>query len=167
MTASSRTCRRIWFSLAIAGAVSIPDSVSAQESADASARVPQATPRTIVIQGRQQAFRDYCITGEGAEAFTKIKADFDKDYLSFPFPDEPVTYGDPEPQKRDSDKADKWRNVQDTCGRVSGIAEAATIIWIVTGDEKYLTKAKEFLLKSCAWHFAPDWKSGPVVGATD
>lgn len=121
----------------------------------------------MVIEGRQRDFRAYCTTGAGAKAFAKIKADFDKDYLSFPFPDEPVTYGDPDPKNRDSDKADKWRNVQDVCGRVSGVAEAATLIWTVTGDEKYLTKAKEFLLKSCAWHFAPDWKSGPVVGATD
>jgi hypothetical protein len=30
-----------------------------------------------------------------------------------------------------------------------------------------LDKAREFLLKACAWHFAPDWKSGPVAGATD
>jgi len=83
-------------------------------------------------------------------------------YLSFPFPDEPLTYGDPDPKNRDSDKADKWRNVQDVCGRVSGVAEAATLIWVVTGQEKYLTKAKEFLLKSCTWHFSPDWKGGPI-----
>src|SRR4029077_13376777 len=112
-------------------------------------------------------FRAYCTTGEGAKAFTKIKADFDKEFLKLPFPDEPVTYGDPEPKKRDSAKADKWRNAQDVCGRVSGVAEAATLIWVVTGDEKYFAKAREFLLKSCAWHFAPDWKKGPIAGATD
>lgn len=121
----------------------------------------------MVIEGRLKDFRAYCTTGAGAKPFAKIKADFDRDYLSYPFPDEPVTYGDPDPRKRDSDKADKWRNVQDVCGRVSGVAEAATLIWIVTGEDKYLAKAKEFLLKSCAWHFAPDWESGPVVGATD
>jgi hypothetical protein len=147
----------------LAGCVSL----MAQHSADIAVHVPPQSPRTMVIEGRQKDFRAYCTTGDGAKTFAKIKGDFDKQYLSFPFPDEPVTYGDPDPKERDSDKADKWRNVQDVCGRVSGIAEAATLIWIVTGEEKYFTKAKEFLLKSCAWHFAPDWESGPVVGATD
>jgi hypothetical protein len=139
----------------------------AQQSADVAAHVPPRPPRTMVIEGRLKDFRAYCTTGEAAKAFAKIKADFDRDYLAFPFPDEPVTYGGPDPKNRDSDEADKWRNVQDVCGRVSGVAEAATFIWIVTGEEKYFTKAKEFLLKSCAWHFAPDWENGPVVGATD
>lgn len=139
----------------------------AQPSADIAAHVPPRSPRTTIIEGHHKDFRAYCTTGDGTKAFAKIKADFDKDYLAFPFPDEPVTYGDPDPSKRDSDKADKWRNVQDVCGRVSGVAEAATLIWIVTGEERYFNKAKEFLLKSCAWHFSPDWKSGPVVGATD
>jgi len=121
----------------------------------------------MVIDGRQNAFRAYCTMGDGAKSFGKIKGDFDKDFLSLPFPNEPVTYGDPNPKERDSDKADKWRNVQDVCGRVSGVAEAATLIWIVTSEDKYLAKAREFLLKSCTWHFAPDWKTGPVVGATD
>jgi len=142
-------------------------SLMAQESAGVATHVPPQPPRTMVIEGHQKDFRAYCTTGPGAKAFAKIKADFDKDYLSLPFPDEPVTYGDPDPKNRDSDKADKWRNVQDVCGRVSGVAEAATLIWTVTGEKKYFVKAKEFLLKSCAWHFAPDWKSVPVVGATD
>ena len=133
----------------------------------ADAPIPASAPRTMVIADKQAAFRDYCTRGEAAKAFAKIKADFDKDYLAVPFPSEPVTYGDPEPKKRDSAKADKWRATQDTCGRISAIAEAATLIWIVTGEEKYFEKAKEFLLKSCSWHFAPDWKSGDVVGATD
>ncbi len=121
----------------------------------------------MVIAEKQQAFRTYCTSGEGAKAFAKIKADFDKDYLALPFPDEPLTYGDPEPKKRDSAKADKWRATQDTCGRVSGVAEAGALIWIVTGEDKYFLKAKEYLLKSSAWHFSPDWKSGDVPGATD
>lgn len=148
-------------------ALAFCSSVTAQQSADLAAHVPPQPPRTMVIEGRQKAFRAYCTTGEGAQAFAKIKTDFDKDYLTFPFPDEPVTYGDPDPKSRDSNKADKWRDVQDLCGRVVGVAEAATVIWIVTGEEKYLAKAKEFLVKSCAWHFAPEWKDGPVVGATD
>ena len=36
----------------------------------------------MVLAGRQQVFRVFCTTGEGAEAFVKIKADFDKDYLA-------------------------------------------------------------------------------------
>ena len=142
-------------------------SIVAQPSADVADYIPPRAPRTTVFEGRQKDFRAYCTKGEGAKAFANIKADFDKDYLSFPFPNEPVTYGDPDPKSRDSDKADKWRNVQDVCGRITAVTEAATLIWVVTGEEKYLNKAKDFLLKSCAWHFDPDWKNGPVVGATD
>lgn len=47
------------------------------------------------------------------------------------------------------------------------MAQAATAIWLVSGDGRYLAKAKEFLLQACAWRFAPDWKSGPGAGATD
>ena len=159
--------RLCWWAMMMGGGLVGCLSAMAQQSADVAAHVPPQPPRTMVIEGRQKDFRVYCTTGEGTKAFAKIKADFDKDYLTFPLPVEPVTYGDPDPKNRDSDKADKWRDVQDVCGRVSGVAEAATLIWVVTGDEKYLTKAKEFLLKSCAWHFAPDWKKGPVVGATD
>jgi hypothetical protein len=149
--------------LVLAGCATAP----AQPAANVATHVPAVAPRTLVLPDRQAAFRDYCTTGEGKEGFAKIKADFDKDYIDFPFPAEPKTYGDPEPKLRDSDKADKWRAAQDVCGRVAGVAEAATLIWRVTGEEKYLAKAKDFLLKSCDWHFAPDWKSGSVVGATD
>jgi hypothetical protein len=120
-----------------------------------------------VIHDERAAFREYCTTGEGARAFGKIKADFDRDYLTFPFPSEPVTYGDPNAKPRTSNQTDFWRAAQDVCGQVSGVAEAATLLWLVTGEQRYLDKAKEFLLKSCEWHFAPDWKSGPVRGATD
>lgn len=129
--------------------------------------VPAAAPRTMVIAGKHDAFRAYATTGAGTNAFARIKADFDREYLDYPFPAEPVTYGDPSPSKRTSDVADKWRDVQDICGTISGVAEAATLCWIVTGEEKYLAKAKEFLLKSCTWHLAPDWRKGPVPGATD
>lgn len=134
---------------------------------DFAAIVPAAAPRTNILAGRAGAFRAYCTTGEGAKAFAKLKADLDAKYLALPFPAEPVTYGDPTPSKRTSDMADKWRGVQDTCGIISAVAEAATLCWIVTGEEKYLAKAKDFLLRSTTWHFAPDWKSGPVPGATD
>lgn len=158
-----------WRRLGLVAAISLASigSLRALESGDPAAYVPHQAPRTTVLAGREADFRAYCTTGEGAKPFVKIKADFDREYLNCPFPPEPLTYGDPEPKKRDSDKADKWREDQDVCGRVSGIAEAATLIWIVTGQEKYFDKAKEFLLKVSAWHFAPDWKSGPVVGATD
>lgn len=132
-----------------------------------STHVPAQAPRTLVLPERRAAFRDYCLKGEGAKSFARIKADFDREFVNFPFPPEPLTYGDPDPRKRDSAKADLWRQVQDVCGRVSGVAEAATLIWLVTGEEKYFAKAKEFLLRSSEWHFAPDWAGGPVVGATD
>jgi hypothetical protein len=124
-------------------------------------------PRTAVLAGRHDAFRAYCTTGDGAKAFARLRADLDRDYLAAPFPAEPVTYGDPEPTKRTSAMADQWRAAQDTCGRIAGIAEAATLCWLVTGEEKYLAKAKGFLLGACAWHFAPAWPTGAVVGATD
>jgi len=136
-------------------------------AADPASVVPAQAPRTLVLASQRDAFRTYCTTGEGASAFAKIKTDLNREYLSLPFPDEPITYGDPNPSKRDSDKADKWRNVQDVCGRVSGIAEAATLCWLVTGEDLYLNKAKEILLKVSAWHFDPDWAKGDVVGATD
>lgn len=136
-------------------------------ASDPASVVPSAAPRTNILAGRADAFRAYCTTGEGAKAFAKLKADLNAKYLAMPFPSEPVTYGDPSPSKRDSDRADKWRAVQDTCGVISAVAEAATLCWTVTGEEKYLVKAKDFLLRSCDWHFAPDWKTGPVVGATD
>ncbi|MBC7365590.1 MAG: heparinase II/III family protein [Undibacterium sp.] len=140
---------------------------SAHAAADPASVVPATAPRTNVLAGRAAAFRAYCLTGEGAKAYALIKRDLDKDYMAMPFPAEPITYGDPSPSKRDSAKADKWRAVQDTCGRISGVAEAATLCWLVTGKEKYFAKAREILLGVAAWHFAPDWKSGDVAGATD
>jgi len=136
-------------------------------AADPAARVPIQAPRTMVLAERRAAFRLYCTAGEGAKAFAKIKSDFDREYFRFPFPAEPLTYGDPEPKLRSSEKADLWRSAQDTCGRVSGVAEAATILWLVTGEDKYLAKGREFLLKACAWQFAPEWKKGSMPGATD
>jgi hypothetical protein len=134
---------------------------------DPASLVPATAPRTNILAGRTDAFRVYCLTGEGAKAYALIKRDLDRDFIALPFPAEPLTYGDPTPSKRDSAKADKWRAVQDVCGRITGIAEAATLCWLVTGEEKYFAKAREILLGVSAWHFAPDWKSGDVVGATD
>lgn len=129
--------------------------------------VPARAPRTLVPAGRREEFRAYCTTGPGRESFARIKADLDRTYLDWPFPDEPVTYGDPEPRRRTSAMADLWRAQQDTCGQIAGIAEAATLCWLVTGEERYLAKAKDFLLRACRWRFAPDWRSGPVPGAAD
>ena len=125
------------------------------------AYVPARAPRTTVLADRRAAFREYCTTGEGARAFRKIKSDFDKEYLRFQFPAEPLTYGDPEPKLRTSDKADKWRAAQDLCGRVSGVAEAATLLWLVNGEEQYLAKAKEFLLKRVRMAFRAGLEKRP------
>lgn len=132
-----------------------------------SSHVPAQGPRTMVVAGQRDAFRAYCTTGEGKASFDAIKRDLDETYMQFPHPADPLTYGDPEPSKRDSLKTDRWRAIQDLTGNIAGIAEAATLTWLVTGEEKYLNKAKEFLLTSCDWDLAPDWESGEVVGATD
>ncbi len=144
----------------------------ARGAVDPAGVVPAAAPRTLVPGGRAAAFRAYCTTGEGAKAFARIRADLDREWLAWPFPAEPVTYGDPSPSKRTSDMADAWRAQQDTTGRISGVAEAAALCWVVTGEEKYLAKAREFLLAASAWHLGPpgkpvDWKAGPVAGAAD
>jgi hypothetical protein len=129
-------------------------------------------PRTMILADRADAFRAYCTTGDGAKAFAKIRADYDRDFAGFPIPPEPVTYGDPSPSKRTSDMADIWRAQQDVCGRITGVAEAATLCWIVTGDEKYFAKAREILLATATWTLGPpgkpvDWRRGPVSGAAD
>src|SRR5688572_24035633 len=98
--------------------------ISSLLRADSDNAVPSSAPRTLVLAGRQDAFRTYVTTGEGAAAFSKLRADFDRDYLALPLPSEPFTYGDPSPGKRTSEIADKWRDVQDLCGLVSGVAEA-------------------------------------------
>jgi hypothetical protein len=141
-------------------------------TANPAAVVPAAAPRTLVLAGQREAFVAYCTKGQGAAAFAKIKADLDRDYLSAPMPAEPVTYGDPSPSKRSSAMADLWRGQQDTTGRLTAIAEAATLCWVVTGEEKYFAKAREILLGTSAWHLGPpgqpvDWKSGVIPGATD
>jgi hypothetical protein len=133
----------------------------------AAAPVPASAPRTMVLAGRVEAFRTYVTVGEGRAAFARLKADFDRDWLDYPFPAEPLTYGDPSPGKRGPAAADQWRTAQDVCGRVAGIAEAAALLWRVTGEEKYLAKASAFLLGEAAWSLdATGWKQGPQTGAT-
>ena len=139
-------------------------------SADAPvfAHVPAVAPRTLVPAGHADAFRAYVTTGKGATAFAKLKADFDTLYLDYKLPPEPVTYGDPEPTKRDSAKADRWREVQDQCGELTAVAEAGALIWTVTGEQRYAAKAKEILLGVAGWSLdGGDWSKGPVTGATD
>ncbi|MBC8011124.1 MAG: DUF4962 domain-containing protein, partial [Burkholderiales bacterium] len=160
---------RFWF-LALCTAFSICGVASAAAivGADPVAHVPSAAPRTLVLAGRADAFRVYVKSGPGKVAFEKMRADFDAEFLKLPFPDEPKTYGDPEPKTRDTTKADKWRADQDTCGLISGVAEAGALLWLGTGEARYLAKAKEFLLKSTDWSLDPSgWSKGPSRGATD
>ena len=149
--------------LCLLGAIAI----CASAATDPASIIPATAPRTLVLAGRADAFRAYCTTGDGAKAFAKIRADFDRDFAHFVVPPEPVTYGDPSPSRRSSDMADIWRAQQDVCGRIAGVAEAATLCWLVTGEEKYFAKARDILLAVSQWHFAPDWKSGAVPGAAD
>jgi hypothetical protein len=141
---------------------------AAAASADLAALVPPKAPRTLVLAGRADDFRAYVRTGEGRAAFERLRADFDAEFLKLPFPPEPKTYGDPTPRLRDSDKADKWRADQDTAGLISGVAEAGALLWLGTGERKYLEKAKEFILRSSEWSLDPSgWPQGPSLGATD
>ena len=131
------------------------------------AHVPDIAPRTLVLAGREDAFQAYVTVGAGAAAFARIKADFDRDWLDWPFPAEPLTYGDPNPRMRDAAKADHWRGAQDTAGRVASVAEAAALLWKVTGEPAYLAKAKSFLLAETNWSLdATGWEHGPKTGAT-
>lgn len=142
-------------------------SPAAPAAVDPAAVVPAAGPRTLVPAGRHDAFGAYCTTGEGARAFARIKADLDRDWLAWPLPADPVTYGNPAPAERDAAKTDRWRGVQDLCGQVGAVAEAATLCWLVTGEEKYFARAREILLATATWRLAPDWRAGPGPGATD
>jgi hypothetical protein len=139
---------------------------------DPAAIVPSSAPRTLVLPDRTAAFRSYVTTGEGAKAFAKIKADYDRDYAHYTVPPEPVTYGDPSPTKRSSDMADLWRGQQDLTGRLTGVAEAATLLWLATGEEGYFAKARDILLAVSSWTLGPpgqpvNWRNGPVPGAAD
>jgi hypothetical protein len=136
-------------------------------SATTTAVVPAQAPRTLVAAGRREAFRAYVTSGPGAKAFQRIREDFDRDLLSAPFPEEPRTYGDPSPRRRTSERVDRWRAAQDVCGYVGGVTEAAALLWVATGEPRYLEKARDFLLRACEWSLDPSgWPSGAVRGAT-
>lgn len=151
----------------VAGVLATTPAAMLVAATDPASVVPATAPRTLVLASQRAAFRAYCTTGEGAKAFAKIRADLDRDYLHAPIPAEPMTYGDPSPSRRTSDLADIWRGQQDVTGRIAGIAEAAALCWLVTGEEKYFAKARQILLETSTWHFEPNWKSGPVPGASD
>ena len=150
----------------IAG-LSLTGGGAARAEIDPASLVPATAPRTLVLAGRADAFRAYVTTGAGRTGFEKIRSDFDARYVELVFPAEPLTYGDPEPTKRDSAKADRWRAAQDTCGLVAGVANAGALLWLGTGDERYLAQAKAFILGACAWSLDPSgWPKGPSAGAT-
>jgi hypothetical protein len=115
------------------------------------AAVPDSGPRTFVLNGEREAFRAYCTSGPDKAFFAQLKAEFDEKWLKATPPPEPQEYGDPDPKKRQGDKVDKWRAAQTVCNQLAGTAEAATVIWLVTGEPAYLAKAKEFLLAGCRW----------------
>jgi hypothetical protein len=117
----------------------------------AATTVPEAGPRTFVLKGDRAAFREYCLSGPGKDFYTQLKTEFDAKWLNATPPAEPEEYGDPDPKKRQGDKVDKWRGAQKVCNQLAGAAEAATVIWLVTDEPAYLTKAKQFLLAGCRW----------------
>jgi len=123
----------------------------AELGADPFAYIPEEAPRSWIQKDQREAFLSFSTTGEGKVYFERIRDDLDTYWMDWPMPTEPETYGDPDPRKRTSDKVDKWRGMQDLTGRLTGIAEAATLVWLVTGEEEYLTKAKYLLLGACKW----------------
>lgn len=110
--------------------------------------VPSESPRTWILDGEAKSFREFC--GE-SELFKRIRNDFDRLYLDWSLPEEPETYGDPDPRKRTPEKVVKWHRAQNVCNEVATVTEAATLLWRVTGEEKYLEKAQEFLLGIVEW----------------
>lgn len=115
------------------------------------AQVPENAPRTWVVDGERERFRHFALEGEGAAAFARIKSDFDRVWMDYEFPHQPPTYGDPDPRKRTPDKVVLWRDAQDVSNRVATVAEAATLIWLATGEQPYLEKARDFLLAMTEW----------------
>jgi len=118
---------------------------------DPFAYIPREAPRTWVLKDRQEDFLRFAREGKGKAYFLNIKADFDACWLDWPMPAEPEKFGDPDPRKRTPEMVDMWRGMQDITGQVTGVAEAATLLWLVTGESKYLEKAKHFLLEATRW----------------
>ncbi len=116
-----------------------------------SQHVPENAPRTWVLPEHRDAFLEFSTLEEGSVYFERIREDFDAHWMDWPFPAEPEPYGDPDPRKRTREMVNLWRAMQDLTGQVTGVAEAATLIWLVTGEEPYLEKAKTFLLEASQW----------------
>ena len=119
--------------------------------ADPFAHVPAEAPRTWVLGDQRDEFRAFVRSPAGAAYFSRIKSDFDAQYLGKPPPEEPDTYGDPDPRKRTPEIVELWRAAQDVGNRLATIAEAATLIWLATGEDVYLDQAKEYLLAGVRW----------------
>lgn len=115
------------------------------------ASVPDHAPRTWVPDGMRDGFRRFATEGEGAVYFERIRRDFDLHWADWSVPEQPPTYGDPDPKKRTADKVILWRDAQDVCNQVATVAEAATLLWLVTGEERYLDQARRILLDVCTW----------------
>jgi hypothetical protein len=110
-----------------------------------------AAPRTWIAPGGHANFRTFCLAGEGAATFRRIREDFDRDWLHAQPPGEPPTYGDASPETRTSEQVDAWRHAQDACNRLATVAEAATLIWLATGEPQYLDAARRWLLAHLDW----------------
>lgn len=113
--------------------------------------IPEKAPRTWILPDQIEEVRKYALEGEGAPFYRRIKERFDQQYLEQPFPEEPKPYGDPDPRKRTSDMVDAWREAQDTANLVGGIAATSAVLWRITGEDVYLKKAKDFLLRAAKW----------------
>lgn len=135
----------------LAGAVLTAALAHSAPANDVFRHIPEKAPRTWIPAGETEAFIRFSTQGGGKAYLETIRKDFDAYWLDWPLPEEPAAFGDPDPRKRTSDKVDLWRGMQDLTGRVSGVAEAATLLWKVTGEEQYLEKAKAFLLGVASW----------------
>jgi len=113
--------------------------------------VPEVGPRTWILAGQKAEYRAYCSEGDGQIYAERLKEDFDAYWASYEVPSQPSKYGDPDPRKRTGDKVKLWRGLQDTCNQISTVAEAATLLWILTEEEVYLNKAKAVLLAVANW----------------
>ncbi|HWL54238.1 MAG TPA: heparinase II/III-family protein [Chthoniobacteraceae bacterium] len=111
-------------------------------------RLPVA-PRVFLPAPLRAPFRQFCREGEGREAFRAMKAEFDERDLTGALPEEPQDDGSRLPLTPESIRIS--RDGQIACNRISGIAEAATLLWLVTGEEPYKARAREALLQASGW----------------
>ncbi|EIP98215.1 Heparinase II/III-like protein [Opitutaceae bacterium TAV1] len=126
--------------------------------ASVSASVLPPSPRTFVTSAQRDAFRSWCTTGDGAASFAAMRAEFDATLLNLPLPPEPQPYGKPYPQAKTNEAVRAWRAAQIDASRITSTAEAATLIWLVTGSAPHLEKAKAALQAAARW--SPDGAAG-------